>query len=395
MIVGAGHLQLPAYACARQLGLRIVAIDKNAQAPGMRLADAAFPIDTRDREGAIAIAQAESVAGVITLCTDYPVRTVAAVSEALGLPGLSPTSALWATHKGLMRERFRIAGAPSPGFARVASEAEALRALEALGLPAIVKPAASSGSRGVYKVTEIGEAARAFRHAASIDGTDTEVIVEQFIDGPEVSVEAVSSSGACHVIAITDKVTTGDPHWVETGHSQPSRLPEAQQSSIRDCVAAGLDALGINDCVSHVEIKVSRMGPQLIEVGARLGGDFISTELTLRSSGVDMVRCAIDIALGRQPDVTRRCDRGSAIQYITPSPGRVTAISGLEEARSVPGVDIIDVYVKEGDLVRATQSSTDRSGHIITSGQDAMDAKRAVREALALLRIVTRPEAHE
>jgi len=388
LIIGAGPLQIPGYLAARELGLRIVGIDRNPEAPGLRLANVAHAVDTRDANGAIEVARAEHVDGVMTLCTDFPVRTVAAVAQALGLSGLDSDTALCATHKGHMRSAFQRGGASIPRFRRVADADSARRALEHVGLPAILKPSASSGSRGVFKVRDQNQCAVAFEYASAID-PEGEILVEEFVEGPEVSVEGISFRGKHHFIAITDKVTTGDPHWVELGHTQPSALPAETQEQICVCAARGLDALGIKDSASHVEIKVGPRGPVLIEIGARLGGDFISTELTARSTGVSMPRAAIQLAIGEKPDVERQWSRGSAIRYIEAAPGRVVLIRGVEEAKAVPGVAIVDVYPAVGEEVRPVLSSLDRVGHVIAEGATREAAVAAAERAKAVITIET------
>jgi len=389
LIIGAGPLQLPAFHEARRMGLRVVAIDRNPDAPGMALADTAHPVDTQDGAGAIDVARHERVAGVMTLCTDYPVRTVAAVAEALRLPGFDPATALRATHKGRMREAFARTGAPSMGYALVRGEEQMRNAVTAIGIPCIVKPIASSGSRGVYKLNRLEDAAAAFEHASAVDGPDAELILEEFVDGPEVSVEVVSHGGRQHVVAITDKRTTEDPHWVEIGHVQSSRLDERTRRHVVDAAISGLEALGIHDSAAHVEIRIGSNGPRLIEIGARLGGDYISTVLARLSTGVNMVEAAICLALGRSPNVVPTAHRGAAIAYLTPAPGIVRSIEGLEAARAVPGVEEVQLEVRAGDRVTDLRSSLDRVGHVIASGPDAPSADAAVLRAAALVDVRT------
>ncbi len=388
MIVGAGRLQLPAFHEARTMGLRVVAIDRDPDACGMKLADAPYAIDTRDDKEAIRVARKEHIDGVMTLCTDFPVRTVAAVASALKIPGLDPEVALRATHKGHMRDAFVAGGASTPRHRRVLSEAEALAALDDIGLPVIVKPVSCSGSRGVYKVERTEQMKDAWEHAKTADPLDTEAIVEQYIEGPEVSVEFVSWCGWHQAVAITDKLTTGNPHWVETGHIQPSRLAPEAQASIVDCAKGGLTALGIQDSTSHVEIKLGPEGPVLIEIGARLGGDFISTELTLRSTGVSMPRAAISIALGQKPDLAPQRSRAAAIRYFMPPPCIVGRVEGLADAQQCHGVKVVQVYVAPGDTIPAVRSSLDRSGHIIAEGPTGAEAICRANKAMAALHVV-------
>jgi len=212
LVIGAGRLQLPAILTARRLGLTVVAVDRDPRAPGLEVADVGRAIDTRDIAGVIAAARDARVDGVITICTDFPVRTVAAVAEELGLAALSVQAARLATHKGLMREAFATGLAPHPKFHRTRSLAEAEQAAKALGYPVVVKPPESSGSRGISAIEHPDLLAEAFSRASAIAGNGGEVLIESFVSGPEVSVETLSFAGNHHVVAVTDKRTSGHPH---------------------------------------------------------------------------------------------------------------------------------------------------------------------------------------
>jgi biotin carboxylase len=388
LIIGAGRLQVPAYTTAKRLGLRVIGVDRNPNAPGMAFADSVHAVDTNDVSGVVEVARKERVDGIITLCTDYPVRAVAAASQALGLPSIRPEAALAATHKGLMRQAFEAAGAPIPRYRRVRSLTEASEAAHAIGLPVIVKPPASSGSRGIFKVTSLDQMETAFLHATSVAGKD-EILVEEFVEGPEVSVETLTFRGEHRIITITDKRTSGDPHWVETGHVEPSRLPASDRESIRQATLAGLRALGIDNAAGHVEIKVGRDGPRLMEIGARLGGDFITTELVPRSTGVDMVEAIIRIALGEEPDWAPKWSRAAAIRYLAASPGYVVEVSGIDDARASPGVARLEVDVKPGDNNPEFLSSVDRPGFVITEGECAGEAEERAISAANKIKIRT------
>ena len=389
LVIGAGRLQVPAFTTAKRLGLRVVGVDRDPTAPGLAFAHSVHVVDTNDIPGVVDVARKERVDGVVTLCTDYPVRAVAAASQALGLSAISPEAAASATHKGLMRQAFEFAGAPIPRYRRVRSLPAARNAERELGLPVIVKPPASSGSRGVFKVTASDQMDDAFRHARSIAGED-EVLVEEFIDGPEVSVETLSFRGDHRIVTITDKRTSGDPHWVETGHVEPSRLPSSAQEAIRQATLAGLRALNVDNAAGHVEIKVGTDGPKIMEIGARLGGDFITTELVPRSTGVDMVEAIIRIALGERPNYLPKRSTGAAIRYLTAPKGVVTRIAGVEEAQALPGIVRLEVDAKPQSGVADVLSSGDRPGFVIAEGKDAEEAESRALAAAAKICIHVR-----
>jgi biotin carboxylase len=381
LVIGAGPLQLPAYSTARRMGLRTIAIDRNAKAPGMAIADYPYAVDTHDVTEILRIASAEGVSGIVTLCTDAPVRVVAEVSSRLGLRSLSCKAASQATDKGLMRDALRLAGVPIPDYRKCHSFHETYEAAKDIGFPVILKPPASSGSRGIYKASSPKDLEEGYKHARAVAGEAPYILVEEFIEGPEVSVETVSFEKRHSVIAITDKRTSGDPHWVETGHVEPSRLGNIVQTAIAALARASLEALDIDCAAGHVEIKVSPSGPRVIEVGARLGGDYITTELVPRSTGVDMVQAVLQMALGIRPTLEPSRQRGAAIRYLKSPRGRVRGVGGLDRAIRMPGVARAEMTVGLGDLLEGGVSSADRSGFVICEGATAEEAEARAAEA--------------
>lgn len=381
MIIGAGQLQVPAYEEARRMGIRTVSVDRNPEAPGMSLSDIARTVDTRDSEGILRVAVSEKIDAVMTLCTDIPMISVAVVNEKLGFPGPRNEVINRAIHKGYMRDSLKISNVPIPNYRRAKSIREVEKAAFEIGFPVILKPPLSSGSRGIFEVKSPSDISVGFDHTKKIAGEDSEILVEEVIDGNEVSVEVLSFNGRHHVIAITDKRTTGNPYWVELGHVEPSTLPDETQESIKNATCMALDSLGLMNSASHVEIKVGCNGPYIIEVGARLGGDYITTELVPRSTGVNMVRATIELAMGRTPNIEKRHLKGVAIRYIIPHHGIVKAISGLEAAKHLPGVKIVKLNLNVGDEVRTVTSSLDRPGFIIAEGSDGKTAEEIAIKA--------------
>lgn len=340
LIIAAGPLQVPAIKEAAVLGLRTVAVDANRMAPGITLADAEHVVDILDGAAVTEIARAEKVDGVMTLCTDAPVRTVAAVAAALGLPALSPAAAANATDKRLMRKALSANSVPVPQFREVGSAETALAAADELGYPVALKVPCSSGSRGVYCVDSPEELAKRLVQARAYQPQGN-LLVEEWMDGPEVSVEGVCCGGHVHVLQVTDKLVFLGAYPVEAGHTQPSRLPHESVARVRAVTEAGARALGLSSCAFHAELKVTLDGPKIVEIGARLGGDRIATHLTPLSTGVNLLRAAILIALGRDPDITPNRVRGAAIRYFHAAGcGTLTAVEGLDEVPSLPGLEL-------------------------------------------------------
>lgn len=202
------------------------------------------------------------------------------------------------------------------------------------------------------------------------------------MEGPEVSVETLSVDGECHIIQITDKLTTGAPYFVEMGHSEPSAQPEDIKVRISEVASAAVKAIGIENGPSHTEIKVTKDGPKIVELGARLGGDNITTHLVPLSTGVDMVECCIKIALGEKPDLERKCELGSAIRYFKTEKGIITNIIGIEDAKKLYGVMQVSIVHGIGEKVSEIKNSIDRIGFVIAQGENAVNAVEICEDAL-------------
>lgn len=390
LVLAAGRLQLPAITVGRRLGLRVVAADGDPGAPGLALAHAAHVIDITNPRACLEVARAERADGVIHICSEVAMASLGLVNQELGLHGPNPETVLRATNKERMRRAFERGGAPSPKSIGAASRKEALAAAAAIGGDLIVKPSRNSGSRGVTFVPAGASHARllsAFQHAKA-ESRDRSALVEQYVDGPEFSVEALIWNGRVDVLAVTDKLTTGAPHFVEMGHSQPTALAPTQADAVCRAAILGVHALGLNWCAAHAEVKLSPEGPFLIEIGARLGGDFITTELVPRSTGIDMVAAAIHLCLGEPPDLRpAHGPWGSAIRYLSTPPGRILEIAGVENARRLPGVRELEVYVSPGDEAGVVNSSLARSGHVIAEGRTAAEAVTHAERSLRWIRV--------
>lgn len=389
MILGASILQLPAIRKAKEMGLEVIAVDMNPDAIGFADADIKLVISTIDIPKVVQAAKEYRVDGVMTLASDMPMRTVAAVAEELGLVGIDTDTAVKATNKAEMRKALQEHGVPTPRFFKVADHEEYLRAAEQFTVPFIVKPADNSGSRGIYLVddpTDKKQIEAAYVHCKP-HSRGGDVVVEEYMRGPEVSVETLTVDGVCHVIQITDKLTTGAPHFVEMGHSQPTRHPRETADRIREVAIAANRAIGIQNGPSHTEIIVTAEGPKIVELGARLGGDCITTHLVPLSTGVDMVDCCICIALGEQPDITPKYQKGSAIRYFPQTAGTIRAIDGIDDAEKIDGVLQISIVHGVDESVTEITDSSSRLGFVIAQRADAPSAVAACREALDRIRV--------
>lgn len=388
MILGASILQLPAIKQAKEMGLNVVLVDMNPDAVGFKEDGVEKEIiSTIDIPKVVEAAKKHKIDGIMTLASDMPMRTVAAVAKEMNLVGIDEQTAINATNKFEMRKALKKNNVPIPLFYRVSSLEELRECLPNFNGKFITKPADNSGSRGIYLVDSKEKAQEAFLYSKA-NSRNGDVVVEEYMEGPEVSVETLTVDGICHVIQITDKLTTGAPHFVEMGHSQPSQLNQEVQKRIKEVAILANKAIGIKNGPSHTEIIVTKEGPKIVELGARLGGDCITTHLVPLSTGVNMVECCIKIALGQTPSIYSPFSKGSAIRYFEQRSGFIKSIDGVDKALKIKNVQQVKIVFEVGEKVTSVINSASRIGFVIASGNDSKDAISTCEKALSLVKIV-------
>ncbi len=296
-VIGASYLQLPLVLRAKKMGIITICFAWAEGAVCKDVADKFYPISIVEKEQILAICQHEHINGVCTIASDVAAPTVAYIAEQMGLVGNSYECALQANNKFLMRQAFVSAGILSPMYVCVEKE-EHIEELSGLKFPLIIKPTDRSGSLGVMKIENEEDLLPAIKAAQDLSFKH-EAIVEQYIEGREISVEFISYKGIHYPLQITDKVTTGAPHFVEMEHHQPADLSESQYEKIYSITKQALTALGVTNGASHSEYRITKEGEiYIMEVGARMGGDFIGSDLVQLSTGYDFLRGVIEVALG-------------------------------------------------------------------------------------------------
>lgn len=370
LVLAAGILQVPVIKKAKEMGVYVVAADGDENAVGLKLADKPIVVNITSEEDMLRVAREEQVDGVIHPCSEVSMNVMGRINDELGLSGISRETAIRATNKHLMREAFEKYGAPSPKSMCFTDVEVAWGAFctDFTGA-CILKPSRNSGSRGIAKISadiKMDEFARLFE-ISKAESRDKSVMLEQFVEGPEFSIEIIVWNGQVNVLTVTDKKTTEAPHFVELGHNQPSCRTAEEVETLKAAAVAGVKALGVNNCACHAEAKLMNGRAYLMEIGARLGGDFISTELTHLSTGIDMVAAAINCALGVEPCLEPTEEKhGVCIRYFCPKPGKLVSISNTEVLND-PRVYLWEIYHKEGDMIPEVTSSLCRSGHVIVT----------------------------
>lgn len=359
MILGASELQLPAIKKAKELGLKSIVIDYDPNAIGIHDADTYYNVSTLDYDTILRIAKKEQIDGILTICSDRPMMVVAKVSEIMGLNSISQTTALLATNKAHMRDRLKKYQVPIPKYVICKTKQEYSDAVKSIELPFIVKPSDNSGSRGIVFVDKEEAALSAYEYAVE-NSLEKVVLVEEYMDGLEVSVEVFVVDEEIHIIQITDKITTGAPHFVEMGHTQPSGLSSNTQEEIKKVTKCAVKAIGIKGGPAHVELKVTSDGVKIVELGARLGGDFIATNLVKESTGIDLVKETILWTLGENVNLCKTKNQYAAIRYI----GKLTSIR-LDKG----SLNLMEDLTWCKNNAHDVESSRDREFAFIVSGE--------------------------
>ncbi len=330
--------------------------------------------------------------GVITSC-DYYLPTAARIAGHLGLPGSSPEAVESACRKDATRRVLADAGVPGPRFAVHEEWADIVRAAREIGYPLVVKPVDLCAGMYVRRVDDEGQLAAAVRvlldFPVNARGQRREpaVLLEELMDGPEVSVETVSHAGAVHVVGVTDKSVAGAPAFIETGHMFPAALPAADAEAAVQTTLAALKALGLVDgVVAHTEIKLTPAGPRVVEVNPRPAGNRI-TELVRHVTGIDLAAAFVEVSLGREPDL-RRSTTGlcsAAIGFLVPQrSGTLESLDG-DELRGAPGVLEVRLALP-GTQVEAAGSNNEYLGHVMAGDAEGLGARDHVEVLLRELR---------
>ncbi len=303
VIIGANSFQNPLILKAKEMGFETHVFAWREGAVGERTADVFYPVSIVEREQILEECRRINPVAVVSIGSDLAMLTVNYVAGKLGLPCNSMACTRISTNKYEMRKVFRSAGLLVPRFRQVQLPLDP-KVLEGLSLPVIVKPTDRSGSRGITKLESFEGLSEAVALAVE-NSFEKKAIVEECLLGEEFSCECISCKGVHHLLALTKKYTTGHPHFIETGHLEPADLREEQVQRIRQVVFQALDALQVENGASHTEFMLDSQGQvQIIETGARMGGDCIGSDLVPLSTGYDFVRMVLDVAQGKEPDFT-------------------------------------------------------------------------------------------
>ena len=395
LFVGAGRHQRRAILRAKELGLRVVAVDRNAAAPGLQEADVAEAVDFTDVAGVTEVARRHGVDGVLTVSADRAVPVVAAVAETLGLPGIGAQTAHLMTHKIAMRRTLADAGVPQPRFAAARDLQSARSALVTVGSPAVLKPADSGGQRGVFLIGSEDEL-DAHLHVALSESLTGEAIVEGFHDGLELNGIVVVRGGEAISLTLSDRLRPpGIGFGVGWIHVYPASIYGDVLAEAERVAVHAVHALGLRDGIAFPQLIVSDdWSVRVVEVAARIPGGQMA-DLVRHAVGVDLIEVALRQALGQPVGdelVLPRFKQPLAIRFLTADPGplptgTVTKIGSLEPVLSAEGVVQADTYLQVGETIRPVRLDGDRRGYVIATAETSVEALQRAEEAVRLLRV--------
>ena len=363
-VIGASYLQQPLVEKAKEMGLEVHCFAWEDGAVCKDIADHFYPISIIEKEEILSICQQVGINGICTIASDVAAPTVAYVAEKMELVGNSYESAVRANNKYLMRESFSKADVPCPKYMVATPDTlntpSVLDGLREFQYPIIIKPSDRSGSLGVSKICTPAEYYPAINQAMKVSFKH-EAMIEEFIDGREISVEFISYQGHHYPLQITDKVTTGAPHFVELEHHQPSSLSKEMYETIYSITEKALNALGITNGASHSEYKITQSERiAIMEIGARMGGDFIGSDLVRLSTGYDFLKGVIEVAQGEfvEPQITdHKC---SGVYFLCEETKRLLPI--IANWKNNPA--FVEGEITD-NVLRSVEKSADRSGYMI------------------------------
>jgi biotin carboxylase len=393
LFVGAGRHQRRAIQRAKELGLRVAAVDRNPDALGLAEADVARVVDYADPPAVLRKIGRLKVDGVLTVSADSAVPAVAAIAERLGLPGIGVETAHLMTHKVAMRRRLADAGVPQPRFAALRKLSERHRALDEVGVPAVLKPADSGGQRGVFRIDSMDDVEAHLHEAISTSPTG-EAILEEFVDGTEMNGIVVARGGEPIPLTLSDRLRPpGVGFGVGWIHVYPATIYGDQLEESERVAAYTVKVLGLENGIAFPQLIATPDGRvAIVECAARIPGGQMA-DLVRHAVGVDLVELQLRFALGDEvPDelVFPRFKQPLAIRFLTAKPGplptgRVVSVGSLEKVLAFPGVVQAETYLQEGEVIRPVRLDGDRRGYVIAVAETNLEALERAEAAARLV----------
>lgn len=368
-IIGANEFQNRLILKAKDLGIETHVFAWKEGAIGKKNSDFFYPISIVEKEKILEKCKEIKIDGICSIASDLAMPTVNYIAKTLNLVGNSIKCTEITTNKYKMRKALSNNKILCPFFKLIRSLNDIQN--ENFKFPLIIKPTDRSGSRGIYKVEKIEDLEKAILNAQK-ESLTSEVILEEFINGEEYSVESISQNGIHKILQITKKYTTGAPHFIETGHEEPANLEDKIIKKIEEVVIKSLQALEIENGASHTELKIYQEEIKIIEIGARMGGDFIGSDLVELSTGIDFLKYVIEVSLGKKIIFPEKIKNEGI--------GLVKFIFNYEDLKKIDSLSLDEKkYIKElvvKEQFKNVVDSSTRNGYCIFATKNQEEMKK-------------------
>lgn len=386
LFLGASGFQIPVINQAKEMGLYVGVVDYNNKAPAILYADKYYECSIKDEEAVLDIARSFKADAICVGVCDSAMNTAAFVCEKLNLHGTSRNVAANVTDKFRMIELFEKNGVAHPDYQLIKKE-ELLTAELMIEYPLVTKPIDAAGSKGIHIVRDKSGIDDALMDSSKC-GYSGDVIVEEMMEGPEVSVELIVQDGVPFVAQVTDKLTTGEPFFIEVGHTQPSQLKREELEKIKKLACDAALAVGLLNSIAHAEVMLTKKGPKMVEIAGRLGGGGTAEQLIKLSGGYNLPEATINFSFGKKYEMPSRTEsKSSAVRFIISKEGVVKSIRGVEKAREIRGVHEVNLMFQVGDVFTDAKDNSGRIGYVIASAETQEEAVSICYKALDLINV--------
>ncbi len=379
LVLGAGLYHIPLFKKLQNGGYRVIAADKDLNAAGKTYCDVFYAVDIMDIAGILEVVEKEKVEGVMPL-NERGIMAAAQVAEICQFRGLPMSCVEGFVDKGIMREKWKTAGLPIPKFEIIDKESELESAANKIGYPLVMKPTDNGGSgRGISIVNQESELKEAYHFALPyINGG--RIILEEYFEGTELTVETFSNEGEVFFLAMSDKEKPNIKTRVALSLNYPAAITETQEQIVKKEVRKALAALGLKGGMAHTEVIINQNKMILVETGARGGGGHIFHTIIEAVSGVNAPLLYADWLTGKEIKIGSIEKRGAVYRFLNPEEGILESVEGIEEVKKWPFILDVGMVKKVGDQVGKLENSQHRAGHLIATG---MNREEAVNNANA------------
>ena len=390
VVLGGGLYNRKIFEKLRDENFFTICVDRNIDAPSKNLSNQFFPIDIVDKEKILVLCRDHSVDGIMAI-NDIGTRTASYVSLKLGLPGLPMATVIAANDKSLMREVWENSRVAQPRYHVFSRLDDAYSLAKEIGFPCIMKPAESGGGgRGVSVLKGLSDVEWAYDFASPHVRTQ-KFIIEEYLDGTELTVETFSIDNCVHILAMSDKYKPELRTRVATSLNYPALLPIQTIENVSKIVTEAVQALGIRNGLAHTEVIITKEGPMLVELGARGGGGHIFHTIIEAVSGFNAPVETAKFLTGLHVEPPKILKRGAVYRFFNPPQGVLQKVLIPRNIMATPGVLDFGIVKKEGEIVGDLKNSLERAGYVVTAGKTREDAIKVADSVEKMIKFVVTP----